>query len=566
MRIASLGFAAFVLLDSAAGATNLGSSSPSLAVSIRKADAAYQNLPASLSAYNRAVLEICAAMEVQGPPQFASSLKELGVSFDMPKIGLPLRHVQIVALSSASNTMPAGIPMVVGYDTKNAPLYPPEGLFVDATAIYDRATGQPRFSILSNRSAVNLNGRTYTIAANHTGAGDHLKLRAKHLARSGFANMIRPFSGLRKPQIYLLDPYDPNKLPLLMVHGLQSTPVEFAGLVNALRADPVIRSRYQIWQFYYASGTPVLVNAAALRDSLVQTIHAVDPKDHDAGPKRIVVLGHSMGGVISHTLVSSSHNHVWASVFRVPPSRLKGDRNTIRELEHLLFFQRNPRVVRVIFMAAPHRGSPIADSFIGFMGNYLTRLSPMLEHGFSQLANVNPEAMTPEAAIFYKGRFSAVRTLSPKSTALIALAKLPIEVPYHSVIGQHYRGPKERGSDGVVPYWSSHLDGAQSELIVRSGHGVFSNLDAVLETIRILHLEGRSSKPATWRSSSSHRPIFSQAAPSQSHYLQPSRYGGTLAAQPQLDPPATAQSRIVGLPRTMNFAIGQSIPSRQLAP
>ena len=60
-----------------------------------------------------------------------------------------------------------------------------------------------------------------------------------------------------------------------MVHGLQSTPVEFAGLVNALRADPVIRSRYQIWQFYYASGTPVLVNAAALRDSLVQTIHAV---------------------------------------------------------------------------------------------------------------------------------------------------------------------------------------------------------------------------------------------------------------------------------------------------
>jgi len=555
MRIASLGFAAFVLLDSAAGATNPGSSSPSLAVSIRKADAAYQNLPASLSAYNRAVLEICAAMEVQGPPQFASSLKELGVSFDMPKIGLPLRHVQIAALSSASNTMPAGIPMVVGYDTKNAPLYPPEGLFVDATAIYDRATGQPRFSILSNRSAVNLNGRTYALAANHTGAGDHLKLRAKHLARSGFANMIRPFSGLRKPQIYLLDPYDPNKLPLLMVHGLQSTPVEFAALVNALRADPVIRSRYQIWQFYYASGTPVLVNAAALRDSLVQTIHAVDPKDRDAGPKRIVVLGHSMGGVISHTLVSSSHNQVWASVFRVPPSRLKGDRNTIRELEHLLFFQRNPRVVRVIFMAAPHRGSPIADSFIGFMGNYLTRLSPMLEHGFSQLANVNPEAMTPEAAIFYKGRFSAVRTLSPKSTALIALAKLPIEVPYHSVIGQHYRGPKERGSDGVVPYWSSHLDGAQSELIVRSGHGVFSNLDAVLETIRILHLEQRSSKRSTWRSSSSHGPIFSAVFPSQSHSLQPSRCAGTLAAQPELDPRGLAQSRSVDLSGLMNFAM-----------
>jgi hypothetical protein len=81
-----------------------------------------------------------------------------------------------------------------------------------------------------------------------------------------------------------------------------------------------------------------------------------------------------------------------------------------------------------------------------------------------------------------------VRTLSPRSTALIALSKLPIEVPYHSVIGQQHPGPKERGSDGVVPYWSSHLDRPQSELIVRSGHGVFSNPDAVRETIRILHV------------------------------------------------------------------------------
>ncbi|MGA8659723.1 MAG: hypothetical protein WB586_26685, partial [Chthoniobacterales bacterium] len=77
--------------------------------------------------------------------------------------------------------------------------------------------------------------------------------------------------------------------------------------------------------------------------------------------------------------------------------------------------------------------------------------------------------------------------------ALIAVSKLPIEVPYHSVIGQRHPGPKERGSDGVVPYWSSHLDGAQSEVIVRSGHGVFRNPEAVQEIIRILRLELHSS-------------------------------------------------------------------------
>ena len=126
---------------------------------------------------------------------------------------------------------------------------------MDATAIYNRVAGRPRFSLRYQASVVVLNGRNYKLAADPTGAGDHLKLRAKRLAKSGFAGMIRPASMSRKPQIYLLDPYDPNKTPLLMVHGLQSTPVAFAALVNALRSDPEIRAKYQTWQFYYASGT-----------------------------------------------------------------------------------------------------------------------------------------------------------------------------------------------------------------------------------------------------------------------------------------------------------------------
>jgi pimeloyl-ACP methyl ester carboxylesterase len=424
--------------------------------------------------------------------QFESRLKSLGVSFDWPNVGLPLRHVEVPPSTAIVGASEAGIPVVAGYDTSKAPLYPPEGLFVDATAIYNRAAGHPRFSIRYMASQMRLNGRTYKLATNPTGSGDHLKLRARRFAKSGFKGMIRPSAMPRKPQIYLLDPYDPNKMPLLMVHGLQSTPVAFATLVNALRSDPEIRAKYQIWQFYYANGTPVLVNAAELRDRLAETLHALDPKDRDAATERIVVLGHSMGGVISHTLVSSSLGRVWASVFRVPPSQLKGDPEAIRDLVHILYFQRNPRIVRVIFMAAPHRGSPMADSFIGRMGNSLTRLPAMQERGYSRLALMSPNAVTPGAATFYKGgRFSAVRTLSPRSTALIAVSELPIEVPCHSVIGQKHPGPKQRGSDGVVPYWSSHLAGAQSELIVHGGHGVVGNPDAIREVIRILRLEQR---------------------------------------------------------------------------
>jgi pimeloyl-ACP methyl ester carboxylesterase len=501
--MAFLGFVVWLLLEGAAGATNSAPAPRSLEASVKSADTAYRHLPASLSAYNLAVRDICTVLEAETETQFVSRLRQLGVAFDSPKVALPLGDVEIAGPPLASNETRAGIPLLLGYETKKAPLYPPEGLFVDATAIYDRVNGRGRFSILSRTNEVRLNRRTYTLAANHTAAGDQLKLRAKRFAKSGFASMIRPFAMSRKPQIYLLDPYDPNKIPLLMVHGLQSTPVAFAALVNALRQDPEIREKYQVWQFYYASGTPVLVNAHELRASLDKTLYTLDPKDHDTATKRIVVLGHSMGGVISHTLVSSSQNRLWNSVFRVPPAHLQGDPEVIQELERILIFRRNPRVVRVIFMAAPHHGSPMADSFIGFMGNSLTRLDPMLEYGFGRFARENREVMTPQAAIFYRhGRFSAVRTLSPENPALIALSELPIEVPYHSVIGQHRRGPKESGSDGVVPYWSSHLTGAQSEVIVRSGHAVLINPDAVREAIRILHLDLRSTDLSTRRTSS----------------------------------------------------------------
>ena len=237
---------------------------------------------------------------------------------------------------------------------------------------------------------------------------------------------------------------------------------------------------------------PAMENALALREGLEKTVRRLDPRDLDAATKRIVVLGHSMGGVISHTLVSSSGDRVWMSVFRVPPDQLKGDPQAIRQLERVLHFRRNSRVARVIFMATPHRGSPMSDSVIGRLGNALSRLAPMEERGFSALITANPEAMMPGAAQFYAGgRFSAVRTLSPKATAVIALSELPIEVPFHSIIGQKHPGRKENGSDGVVPYWSSHLEGAASERIVRGGHQVIGNPQAIDEVVQILQKSAR---------------------------------------------------------------------------
>jgi len=485
----------FVLLAILLGLSGCATSqvSPRASKLTTQADLALAELPGSLPAYNQAVRKLVLDLS----KDLATHPQQIGIELEAPPSTLPLHHIEVLPNADPRKL---GVPVVLGYETAGAKLYPPEGLFVDATAYYDNTAGRKRIVLTKDPGTISVLGRRYSLDSDPTGASEHLRSRARRLATSGFISMIRPASLTRKPQIYLLEPYDPNKIPLLMVHGLQSTPVAFAALVNALRSDPEIRHRYQIWQFYYASGTPVLANAAALRESLAKTLQTLDPKDRDAATKKIIVLGHSMGGVISHTLVSTSGDHLWASVFRKPPAQLKGDPAAISNLQRILIFQKNPRISRIIFMAAPHRGSPMATSFIGFVGNSLTRLSPMQESGFSRLARENPQAMMPDASTFYDGgRFSAVRTLSPKSPALIALSKLPIPIPYHSVIGQQHPGPVDTGSDGVVPYWSSHLDGADSELIVRSGHGVISNPEAITEVIRILNSDPKSTPPVSKR-------------------------------------------------------------------
>ncbi|HVQ19543.1 MAG TPA: hypothetical protein VMS23_00735 [Terrimicrobiaceae bacterium] len=220
-----------------------------------KIDAALGSQPFSISTYNAALRELCLDLASRDPKELLLQLKNLGFLFVVPKIALPLKHIEISAPQRSAQGEAAGIPVVLEYDTKDAPLYPPEGLFVDACLLYERTSGQARLELRTGSGAVVLGGHRFQLASNPIGAGDRLKERATRLAKSGFMSMLRPAAMRRKPQIYLLDPYDPDKTPLLMVHGLQSTPVAFATLVNALRSDPRIRANYQIWQFYYA---PVL--------------------------------------------------------------------------------------------------------------------------------------------------------------------------------------------------------------------------------------------------------------------------------------------------------------------
>ena len=475
-----------------AGCASLRSTSSNrLDQSIAQADAAYRNLSAdNVAAYNDAVSSIARQVDGETPEALRSELEPLGVTLDQPKIKLALARYHIVPVSRKPNGSNAiGAPMLLEYDTTNAPLYPRDGLMVSASAVYRRVDG-PHLSIVAEKDRIKVDGSTYSLKIDNVAPITAMAKRGGHVARAGLSQMLHPAAMRAKPGIYLTEPYDPKKIVVLMVPGLQSTPFAFVDLLKAIERDLQLSAHFQVWTFLYGTGTPVLFNALELRQDLAETIHTLDPRDHDFATRHIVVLGHSMGGLLAHTLVSSSGDKLWDALFTVPPKRLQGDPAIIRQWVEGLHFRRNPRVVRAIFAATPHRGSKLADSWIGRIGASMIRLPTELHNDIVDIVSNNRDATTVAAqALTRRMNFSAVSTLSPDDPPLNALADLPIGVPFHSIIGKHGPGLLETSSDGVVAYKSSHLDGAASELVVHSGHNVCEDRDAQNEIVRILRLE-----------------------------------------------------------------------------
>jgi triacylglycerol esterase/lipase EstA (alpha/beta hydrolase family) len=405
-------------------------------------------------------------------------------------------HVPAYRLMRSHTRPGIGLPVVAWRPNDSSDkwdmLRPPEGIFAPATALLERGSDDHwrlRFLSPYTRESVSVGGRSYPLAANFTAPIAKLARTAEAFRRTGFRGMLNSSAIARREKLYLLQRYDPDRIPLLMVHGLQSTPVSLINLVNDLCADPEIYGRYQIWQYHYRTGTPVLYNAAVFRRILQQTLSMLDPSGRDFATNNLVVLGHSMGGILTHTLICDSEYKLWDKVVTVRPEVFSSDANTSSVLNAIYLFKREPRVRRAILISVPHRGSSIADNWIGNLGQSLYRADREVQEAFRSLLENHLDQINPFLVRLIKeGKLSSIRTLSANSPALMALAAIPPAVPFHSIIGQKIPGPVHTGTDGVVAYASSHLDGAESETIIPFGHEAFLHPDAVTEIKRILRL------------------------------------------------------------------------------
>ena len=295
----------------------------------------------------------------------------------------------------------------------------------------------------------------------------------------GLIRLLRPEKYAYTARLTRLQPFDPGRTPVIFVHGLQDTPVSFAPMVNALRKDPEIQRRYQFWVFSYPSGYPYPYSATLLRRELDGIARKFPNR------KSIVLVGHSMGGMVCRLMITDAGDKIWRDLFAKSPAETALAGHAREFLRDVFVFNHRPEVKRVIFISTPHRGSLLASSWIGRLGTRLVKAPSVL----ADARDAAVASMTDDVAARQLQRVpNSIDTLDPNDRFVQLVNKLPLVpgVPYHSIIGDRGKGDTPNSSDGVVAYWSSHLAGAQSELIVPTNHGAEHSPEGIAEVRRIL--------------------------------------------------------------------------------
>ncbi len=292
--------------------------------------------------------------------------------------------------------------------------------------------------------------------------------------------------GTVKTGIRLAQPYSPGRIPVVFVHGTASSPVWWAEMWNTLRADPVLRERYQFWAFNYASGNPITYTAGILRSDLMDQVKTLDPDGKDPALRQMVIIGHSQGGLLAKLTATDTGDKLWRVVSQTNIDGLKVDEKTRELLRTNLFFKPLPCVSEVIFIATPHRGSYKNTRFVQRFLNRFIKLPGDLIDASASLLKLNETDQLLES--LRKGVPSSLNGMATDNPFMLTLADIPTApgIKAHSIIAIQGNDQPPNGADGVVKYTSAHVDYAESEFIVRSFHSCQGNPLTIEEVRRIL--------------------------------------------------------------------------------
>lgn len=443
--------------------------------------------------------------------QLRVSLDETGLEWGGYRLGqlMPTTTLEVDGLRNRYHRLGLGAPLaaslthdakrkVVGSERLGPHIKVPITLLLRLEKARDSLKGgriQGRFEVYAadQTATVTVEGETQPLDSDPTAALAY-QLNASPLYAMEISNflgggMLKRLMPRNRTQdgLYTLHPYRKGLIPLVLVHGTASSPARWAELVNELEGDRRISERYQIWLFTYETGNPIGVSAGRLRSALTAAVQEFDPKGEDAALRRMVVAGHSQGGLLSKLTAIDSGSRFWDTISSKPLEQLKVDQKTREQLRERVFFSPLPFVKRVIFVATPHHGALLATGQIGALAAKLVTLPFNVFGALAEAITLSGDQKLIERL---KNPPTAVDNMNPDNPQLRVLASIPVPsgTAAHSIIAVKGNGPKEEGDDGVVAYRSAHIDEAVSEKVVRWNHSCQDQPEVIEEIRRILLL------------------------------------------------------------------------------
>lgn len=298
--------------------------------------------------------------------------------------------------------------------------------------------------------------------------------------------ILRPDRFPDSIELFRMTPDNPDRIPVVLVHGLASQPRMWRSVVNELLRDPLIREHCEFYYFAYPTSQPLPYAASELRRALAELEDSGLADDGD-----VLLVGHSLGGLVSKLQVVDSENALWDLYFRAPPEDLGRLGPVSERLSEWLLVTPAPAVGRVVFIATPHGGSEIADSWIGNIGRRLARVPRGALSMAAALLTLDVDDFTDNGRRVLHRFPTVVETLSVHSEFLHGLHGLPVHegIGTHTIYGNRHAGNAGRPcTDGVVRCDSARLPEVDSERMVVSGHNAHENPEAIAELARIIRL------------------------------------------------------------------------------
>lgn len=297
--------------------------------------------------------------------------------------------------------------------------------------------------------SVNILDNDYPLAGNFS-AGYGLWLAENQLDGVGYLNLITRQPDASLPKLFMLEPYDPNKRVLIMLHGLASSPATWVNLTNDILNDDKLRDNYQVWQIFYPTNLPILENRYQIQRLINATYDQTDPTGQNRASKNSVIISHSMGAIIARMMLSDDNLAKNLDKLNDEDKLSGSEKRKIRDalkasyaedqLRERFELKALSQVDTAVFLSAPFRGTDYADRWFTRALRRIVYLPiglvKTVTDNLATIATQGDLAQNPLGALYLQNGASQ---LSDKSSFIQLTKDITMKdgLTYHSIIANN---------------------------------------------------------------------------------------------------------------------------------